>query len=113
MQLVSAPASLSILDENMRIKQALKEEHESSHGESLNQEDKESPYVMSGSTIYRYIEPSPLHISQFELNTYLQTAHSIVLLQVLQYFGELLSHTQTIAIELTYKNLFLHIYRKM
>ncbi|KAJ1521273.1 hypothetical protein ONE63_002954 [Megalurothrips usitatus] len=80
MQAVSRPASITLLDETTRIKRAM-EEPGSTPGESLEQEDGESQFVMYGSSIYHFIEPSPYHISQFELNTYLQTAHSIILLQ--------------------------------
>ncbi|XP_034245363.1 cilia- and flagella-associated protein 43 isoform X2 [Thrips palmi] len=81
MQLMSNPASIIISDETTRLKQALVEEQGSTPGDSVEQEERESEFVMCGSSIYNFIQPSPYHISQFELNTYLQTAHSIVLLQ--------------------------------
>lgn len=82
MQLMPTPGSNTIYDETLRLKQALVEEQGPSPIDSLETEEGESKYVMCGSSIYHYIEPSPYHVSQFELNTYLQTAHSIILLQV-------------------------------
>ncbi|KAE8749512.1 hypothetical protein FOCC_FOCC003778 [Frankliniella occidentalis] len=80
MQMLAAPSAITLMDEAARLQQALAEEQESGAGDSA-EHDGESQYVMCGSSIYRYIEPSAYHISQFELNTYIQTAHSIVLLQ--------------------------------
>lgn len=82
MQSINNPASMIIMDEAARLKQAMVEEQGSTPGDSVELDERESEYVMCGSSIYKFIPPSPYHISQFELNTYLQTAHSIVLLQV-------------------------------
>lgn len=89
MQLITNPAAMTILDETTRLKQALVEEQGSTPGDSAEQDERESEYVLCGSSIYNFIQPSPYHISQFELNTYLQTAHSIVLLQVKGKFTQL------------------------
>ncbi|KAK3911323.1 Cilia- and flagella-associated protein 43 [Frankliniella fusca] len=80
MHMMAAPSAMTLMDETARLQQALDDEQASGTEDSM-EHDRESQYVMCGSSIYRYMEPSPYHIPQFELNTYLQTAHSIVLLQ--------------------------------
>jgi len=60
----------------------MREEVGNGDAETTLSEEDESPLTLTGTTTYRFVEPSKYIITQMELNTYLQSQSLIVLLRV-------------------------------